>query len=287
MNNSYFESNVWLKLDHLIGLRALGLVAYGTLPTSLFALGFLEVTILDILKVGLLVPFILIIIIPILVLFLIVRERLISWYLFRDGLYFRTIIITILILVLSTLISLAAGYVTGNYAALSWNDWLALDARLRWNQILESFLISITSLVGASTLFITAIKEDSGLPGLPSTNFVQYTHSLLDALTNIKSDSIWAGVKNWDPKPLYKNVADAREICRKLSYQSSLAPQNSAFCNQLAKDLGILESVIKIVELTPAKWSDYFSSNTLSGLNSQDQEFRKVMWKIAGIKINA
>ena len=43
MSLEYLESNRWLKIDYLFGLRVWGLVLYGILPASLAALGVLKV----------------------------------------------------------------------------------------------------------------------------------------------------------------------------------------------------------------------------------------------------
>jgi hypothetical protein len=284
-SNPYFYANRWLRLDHILGLRAWGLIIYGTLPASLFALGVIKVTVFEIRQEGFLLPFLLIALFPILVLFLLLRERLIAWYLLRDGLYTRTTIITLVILILSTVISLAAGHVTGRYVVIPWGDWIALDPQIRWFPILESLLIAIAALVGSSTLFITAIKEESGLPGLPSKEFVQKISALRTALINIQADSIWS-TRREDLRQLCKTIYDAQEVCLGLSRQTSLAPQHIKFCSELANDLKALVSALEQVESTSAKWSDYFAPSIPSGLNQKDQALRKAVWKLTIVKVN-
>jgi len=286
-DNPYLHTNRWQRLDHALGLRAWGLVLYGTLPASLFGLGVLRITLLDSPELGSFVPFFLVGIAPVTVLFLLVHERLKAWYLLRDGLYVRTMFLTLMILLFSTIVSLAAGHITGKYMTLPWSEWLALAPEIRWRPLLESALLGIAALVGSSTLFLTAIKEESGLPGLPSTEFVQCIKSLRNALIVIKSEPIWQTPQYEVSPSLSVQTQSAKETCLQLACKSSFAPQHSQLCKELANDLGALESAIRKVARTSPKWSDYFAHEMPPGLNPNDQALRTSVYKLAKVKLNA
>jgi hypothetical protein len=180
------ESNYLIKLDIIVGLRAWGLILYGALPSNLALVGALEVKIGNIDDLN---PFYFIAasILPIFLLFMLIRDRHKEWYLTTDFLNLRSTIVTIIILILATLISGISGiihnrYIVGLPQSWSWNEWTA---------IAESFLLAVTSLVVSSALFMTAIAKESNLPGLPTVEFVKLIEELQRNLRYMKNNKIW------------------------------------------------------------------------------------------------
>jgi hypothetical protein len=286
MRTAYLGSNRPLHFDYLFGFRAWGLVLYGALPASLAALGVLKVPEFNARSPGVLLLFLLVSAVPLVVLFMLIRQRLAVWYLFEDHLELRSSILTFANLLLSCLISYSAGLVTGRYKIVSWSDWLGLDANLRWVPILESILIAVITLIGSSTLFLTAIKADDGLPALPSSEFVQDLKSLREKIATIRSESIWRISTSNISQKMSDNIEEAKAIAKRLARRSPALSGRHGFYLELIQDLDSLESVRSQIEVAPTKWSDYFSPGEPAGLNPDERNLRIALARLQEVCIN-
>ena len=227
--NHYFRSNFRLSIDYVTGYRAWGLLLYGTLPSSLAALGILQIPSLNDEPV-LSLPFgIVLAIAPLVAMFLLVRQRLSAWYLMGDMLWVRSLVLAAGILLLSSSVSMSAGLLRGSYTP----DDFCWTPEFFWKPIIESLLLGIVALVASSALFITAIKEAGGLPGIPSIQQVSDLNVLRQSLAYLQNDAIWN-----EPvisAELIANLASAKQVAGKLAYQKSSAAADRAFYGQLGE----------------------------------------------------
>jgi hypothetical protein len=182
----YLASNRRLRFDHLFGFRAWGLVLYGCLPASLAALGVVRIERVDV-RGDVILPVVLLAAIPTALTFLLLRQRLAAWYLLREGLLVRSICLTLAILVVSSVISGAAGLVKGTYI-YAWHPPNPWQLERMWPPVVESVLTAAILLVGSTTLFLTAVKETGGLPQLPSAEFVTDIKTVRDKIGSIQAD---------------------------------------------------------------------------------------------------
>jgi len=165
----HIRTNCHLRWDHRLGLSGFGLVFYGALPASLGALGAFKAPDQGSLNIGAAsAPFVLIVaVVPVLLTFVLTRQRLANWYVLRDYLPLRSIVITASIVFASTSVCLATRILSKPDIPLAFCDWLALPLLAKTNAIWHAMLLSFAYLVGSSTLLLTVIKEDSNLPLLP------------------------------------------------------------------------------------------------------------------------
>src|ERR1051326_7285094 len=191
-HNAYFATNRWLKLDYLLGLRAFGLIVYGALPASLGALGAFKTpdqSVLDS-KIGVsaIIPISVVALIPVVLTFALVRQRLANWYLLPVYLNVRAVVITVGIILISSVVVFATGFLVGTYQLIPVSTWKNLSVLEKLRPALECLLLSFAYLVGSSTLFLTVVKEDGSLPLLPAKQEVDDLRSLRaslkEALTN-------------------------------------------------------------------------------------------------------
>ena len=166
-NNPYLKNNPPLKMDYWFGINAWALILYGALPSILFAFGFLQITTIDIHAPAVAASLKSLSIIPISVLFIVIRQRMVNWYLMSDYLLVRSITITVLILVVSIIVCYSSIIITGKYSIILYDDWRKLEPSVMFIPYLESFLLTVFSIVGSSTLFFFLTKENFGIPGLP------------------------------------------------------------------------------------------------------------------------
>jgi len=248
----YLRDSLRLCLDHVLGTRALGLVLYGALPASLAGLGILKMEPITARR-GLLVPMIGLGMIPTVLMYLLVRQRLTAWYVLRYGLWSRSAALTTIILALSSMMSGASGVIQGRYEFLPVDRWS--PDRL-WSPVFESVLTGAILLVGSTTLFITAVKEAGGLPALPPTDFVTDVKLLRDRLLDIKAASVWT-TRKVDDK-LLSSVKDAQLAAERLTRCSPHTSARRTFYSELRGDLEQFEAACKQVKGTPTKWDDLF-----------------------------
>lgn len=239
MSLEFLESNRGLKFDYLPGLRARGLVLYGILPASLAALGLLQVQAVGSKFEGDNWPFIFLAVVPLVVLYLIVRQRLRAWYLLERHLWARTAMIALLILAFSSTISWAGGALAPDVAPTTGVSVLLAKGTVSspwWTQLFEAVLLGLVVLVASSTLFMTVIKESGDLPGLPSADFVTHLGALRNSLAVLWRDDIWR--EEVGASATFQNdLRIARENAGKLSLTSPKGSAQQGFFEDLARDL--------------------------------------------------
>jgi len=262
--DAYFHGNPRLLLDYIFGAHASGFLLYGALPASLAALGFLDTSKLA--KVGgaswaisLLVS-----VIPALVLFLLVRQRLGVWYLLRKCLWVRSLVFTVAIITTSALIA--------------YLGFVAPIARSEDARCAQGLLDGIAVLVGSSSIFLTAIQKTTGLPGLPSEEYAVALARLRSSLATIDSDR-FRRTKDFDRGALQQTVDEATRTAASLVRQSRAGSGRRHFYETLAKDLGHFREVLTQLENVPDKWSDFVSGDG-SALGGADKKLRRSLQHI-------
>src|SRR5215471_1389507 len=151
-----------VRSDQMLGLRASALLLYGALPANLALLGVLELKTYPFggnSYVILIACFL-----PVLLTFLLIRNRHKDWYLSRENLTSRSLLATGVVIGLASLISGAAGVLRGTYTP-------SLSA-MSLHAMTNCLLTGVASLVLTSTLFLTIITKGADVPGLPSTQLV-------------------------------------------------------------------------------------------------------------------
>lgn len=293
--NAHLSANKLLKFDYLLGLRGCGLVIYGALPASLGALGAFkppdQATLES--KVGLAaLPYIICVaFIPVILTFVLVRQRLANWYLLPDYLVLRTAIITVGIILMSSLVCGANGLLAGSYRLVSMTAWKNLPLRDKVLPISECLLLSFAYLVGASTLFLTVVKEDGNLPLLPNKTEV-------DNLTLLRSH-------------LRETMRTAREMARPTSKEQFTGfvtklknPIEKAtevlealqsgftglgrkdFYRELSAELISLKDAAQEVDHEYLAWKYYWGEAHLEGLEEKQRERRTNIKKFMGLTIH-
>ena len=261
--NPYLISNRRLQVDYLLGYRAWPLVLYGALPSSLAALGVLKVPELTAGRSPFLVA---LAAAPMVVMFLLVRQRLGAWYLMSNWLWARSVVITLMVLVLSTIVSWAAGMLDGRY-----DPWYDAGA---WT---ESLRLGIVALVASSALFMTAIKETGGLPALPSRELVSDLGKLRASLVQIQRDDIWTRAPS-DAEiaaalgPMSGLRKKAQGAATNVAARYSRRSGDHTLYNRLDKNLTMLEDALGDVVALQNQWSVYFASDGHSDGESDDDE---------------
>jgi hypothetical protein len=264
---AYLADSRALRLDHLLGLRGWGLILYGALPASLTALGLVRVEPVA-LRAELLVPAALLAAIPVALTYLLVRQRLSSWYVLRWGLGRRTLFVTLATLVMSCLISGAAGLLKGRYRWADASVWMDRPQEL-WMPVVESTLTGAVLLVGSTTLFLTAVKESGGLPALPSQEAVTTLASLRTKLAAIREAKIWgSAVADRDLAALQADIADAVKSSRQLIACS--AAFQRPFFGALIADLEGLQRAAELTSKAAPRWPQFFGTDG-GALSQQEQ----------------
>ncbi|MBC2698138.1 MAG: hypothetical protein HF976_05755 [ANME-2 cluster archaeon] len=276
MSKSANESNNIIFLDEIFGIRAFGLIFYGVLPSILFLIGVLEVKIYNTIESAQF--FIIIPIIPIAIfIFSLIRNRLKGFYLTTDFLNIRSIMITAITLLISTVIFGLSGVIQGKYVFVIPHNWNESMDLLKSGPNFEPFLLAIASLLIASTLFFTVVTKEVNLPALPPVKFVKLIIEVQDNMKLLKSNPIWNECVSMEDDKLI-NLANKIEylldqaINIKISFdlQNSLKPVHDDITNFI--------KVLKYVKcsanekLKKETWEIYFA-NIIS--LSPDQKMRR------------
>lgn len=198
-------------LDHLLGLRAWGLIVYGALPANLALFGIVSVKIGEI--ENRLLFLLLATLLPLGVTFLLVRNRQQEWYLTNDYINFRSFTITFLIVLVASLISGISGVIDGKYILKEGET----SRQVLLSAIAESYLFGIGSLVLSSTLFMTIITRGADLPGLPNSDFVDVLGKIRQKLKQLQANSIWTSYKPPDEVNLAILVKELQNEINQLS----------------------------------------------------------------------
>jgi hypothetical protein len=179
-------SNFLVKTDKLIGIRAIGIIFYGALPSYLALVGLLNIKIEEVDSFSSSISSILLVsTIPLALTFILVRNQYKGWYLTSDYLNERSVFTTFTILLLATIISGISGIIHNKYIFGIPNSWNECEA------ILESFIVGIFSLVVSSTFIIKSLTKEISLPGLPSIEFSSTMKTLHKDFKKLMKADAW------------------------------------------------------------------------------------------------
>src|SRR5262249_51002560 len=246
------RNNRPLRWDPRLGLRGSGLIVYGALPASLSALGVVKVPEQANLPLsGSSIPFIAVVALaPLVLTFVLTRQRMAAWYVLSDHLILRAVLNTLGIVVASTAVCLAARALTKPDTGAALSQWLGLGLAKQANTVGHALLLSLAFLVGSSTLFLTVIKEDSGLPLLPKKDRLAAETELRKHLVETV-----AAAREWptgtvDNKTLDERsgalngqIADAKATIAKLR-RLGIGLGRERFYEQLAEELEALRLAV-------------------------------------------
>lgn len=276
MSIEYLDSNRRLRFDYLLGLRAWGLVLYGALPSSLVALGVLKGPKLNAEFGEVFGPYILLAVVPLVVLYLLVRQRLGAWYLLDSKLWIRTTVVAFVILALCSAISWAGVSVEAGKGGLEGSAW--------WIQLFEAVLLGLVVLVASSTLLMGLIKESGGLPGLPPADFVSDVSKLRDSLSSIGTSEVWRGAV--PSHELQGSLRNAQDIAGRVARQALAKSPRREFFAMLADDLASTERAHSQVQRLETKWPDYFSEDSKTPLDGSEQSLRAGVQRLRQVVID-
>ena len=177
-------------IDQLLGLRAWGLILYGALPANLALLGVVKIELAKAEPKFLVAASI----IPIVIIFLLIRSRHKEWYLTMDWLILRSLITTIAIVILASMITWVSGVLNNTYvptscSLLNFSCW-SLDTLFKQG-LSDAYLKGIASLVVSSAGFMALITKTIDLPGVPSSAMVTKLNELRKALIKLQNAPIW------------------------------------------------------------------------------------------------
>lgn len=263
-----FNDNLVL-LDHLLGLRTWGLILYGILPSNLALLGVLNVNIISFHELSIF-TISAVSILPIIFLAMLVQDQNKKCYLYSDFIFFRSAIITFLILCLSTSIIGLSGVLNNKYNIGVPQNFADFTA------IIECFLSAVSSLVISSSFFILAITRKSDLPGLPSISFIE----LIGKLDREMRELI--RFKDWNYYTDYENhyIEKIDEIEKTISEINNLKGNNLAkkSITELLKDILNLRECLKAIGSGPdtkrkISWEIYFDVSC--ALSSEETDIRE------------
>lgn len=145
--------------DELLGIRGWWLIIYGVLPANLSLLG-ISKSIYDPTKAASLdnIFMILLVALPLLVTFSLIKRKLKMWYLYDDHLLIRTFIVTLAIFLFS-------GFICYTVASLETNTWCAPT------NIIKAVSMAVASMTVSSSLFFSSLLGKANLSGLPTKQF--------------------------------------------------------------------------------------------------------------------
>lgn len=251
-------SNIIIRADEFLGLRGWGLIFYGVLPSNLALLGILDANLPDVDKNSII--FILIAsIIPLLFIFLLIRNQIKNWYITKDRFNIRSLTITFLIIILSTLVVEISGIIHKKYVlCMPWNIE-------NLNSSAECFLLAISSLVISSSIFILALTQKTDFPLLPPISFMESMCKLEKNIRIIKNDEIWYSFRDVDDS--FVNLV---EDTKKELYDVIISKENclaKISLNQNYEDLINLEKILKKIredrgyKSKKIDWETYFCNS--------------------------
>ena len=282
-SNQYLKSNGKLRLDYVFGLRAGGLVVYGFLPSSLAAIGVIDVPGIDPSSKAALIPLLGLATAPALIMLLLVRQRLSAWYLMPDYIWWRSVVITLAIFLLSSLVAWCAGLLDGKFP-VPWTDAWPI-ANPGWSLLLEVVLNGVVVLIASSALFMAAIKEDGGLPLLPSKAMVEKTTALKDAVIQLKIEPIWSSAV--DPSKAGNIAGEVKELAEWQEARVGVGTGNRELYRMIASDAAQLEEAVAQMRGAPSKWNTYFEENSSSSPtgDSPDRPVWEGMQRLKGLPV--
>lgn len=296
--SEHLWANRLLYLDYLLGLRGYGLIIYGALPASLGALGAFKAPDQAVLssKIGLAVlPFICCVaLIPVVLTFVLVRQRLANWYLLPTFLNARAAVITIAIIIVSSLVCGANGLLVGNYRFLSLAAWSALSFGAKVRPVAECLLLSFAYLVGTNTLFLTVVKEDGNLPLLPGKQEVEDVCALRGHLVEIEKSDVQSKQPAQDEgedklaarvAALTKAIDEAATVLLKVAKGYTGLGRERLY-EELSTELNDLKAAALDVQQTRLNWR-YFWAPGVEPTNEDHKKWRASIAKLKGLRLNA
>jgi hypothetical protein len=280
--------------DYRLGLRGAGLIVYGALPASLSALGAVKIEQKLPLSVQS-IPFIAVVALaPIVLTFMLTKQRMAAWYVLNDYVVLRSILNTFGIVVASTAVCLATRALTKPDSGAALCEWLRWPLAKEANTLGHALLLSLAFLVGSSTLFLTVIKEDGGLPLLPSKDRLAMESGLRKSLlVTVAAAREWPigvvanttlGERSIE---LNSQIAEAEEAIAGLR---RLAPGlgRMNFFGQLAQELDALRRAILEVSGAQAQAAhDKYWAATPNNLNAVERERRALVQRHAELSVHA
>jgi hypothetical protein len=290
------RNNRPLFWDHWLGLRGSGLIVYGALPASLGAVGVLKVpeqaAALPLSANA--IPFIaLVALAPVVLTYVLTRQRMVAWYVLRDFLGLRAVLNTLGIVVASTAVCLAVRVLAKPDIGAALSQWLGLGLAKQANTVGHALLLSLAFLVGSSTLFLTVIKEDSGLPLLPKKDRLAAETELRKSLVETV-----AAARHWPTgavgnttlaqrsDELNGHIVEAEAATARLRrLGTGLGRQR--FYHQLVQELDALRRAVADVRGSPAAHDKYWAATAPDDLNLAETELRILVRRHAELSVHA
>lgn len=293
--NEHLRSNNLLCWDYCLGLRGSGLIIYGALPASLGALGAFkppDQATLDS-KIGLAaIPFLCCVaLIPVVLTYVLVRQRMANWYLLPNYLSVRAATITLSIILVSALVCGANGLLVGTYRLVpSVAAWRALPLGDKARPIGECLLLSFAYLVGSSTLFLTVVKEDGNLPLLPGKEEIDNLKLLRGYMRDVASSTLQSeqpaandNVLTGRVAALTQTTGKATEVLSALRKGFTGLGRNQLYV-ELCGELGALGDAAQDIGQSYLTWRYYWGTGTdLAMLNDQQKERRTKIERLRGL----
>lgn len=273
-------------LDNYICIKGWGLIFYGVLPSYLALLGTLDIKI-DSFNAQSGYFLIIIVILPILLAYMLIKDIQREWYLTTDFIVWRSVGTTILLLSMTTFISGISGIIHGKYILVKPTNLIEIVPTILngLNAIGESFLFGILSLVISITFYITIPRTELELPGLPSSEFVLIQMKIRNNLRLVQRNSIWNKyVEDEDnlikiAENIKQDIDTAVHLPINFLAKESLRP----LCKNLVDFIAVLKKLKQggSPELRHIIWKDIFGD----GDKQQDYERYDSFKKLNKIKI--
>lgn len=289
------RSNSLLLWDHRLGLRGSGLIIYGALPASLSALGVVKVPEQAALPLSAhSIPFIAVVALaPVVLTFVLTKQRMAAWYVLSDYLILRALLNTFGIVVASTAVCLAMRALTKPDVGAALSQWLGFALAKQANTVGHALLLSLAFLVGSSTLFLTVIKEDSGLPLLPTKDRLANETELRKRLV-----ATVAAAKEWPTgtvenktldqrsNELNDHIGEAKKAIVSLR-RSATDLGRERFYDQLAEELDALGEAVGDVRGSRAAYDKYWVAPPPNNLNQAETNRRALVRRHAELSVHA
>jgi hypothetical protein len=292
--SEHLRSNKLLCWDYFLGLRGSGLVIYGALPASLGALGAFkppDQATLDS-KIGLgAIPFICCVaLIPVVLTYVLVRQRMANWYLLPNYLNVRAATITLSIILVSALVCGANGLLVGTYRLVPIAAWMALPLGDKARPIGECLLLSFAYLVGSSTLFLTVVKEDGNLPLLPGKEEIDNLKLLRCHMRDVASSALQSEQPAANDNALTGRITALTQTTGKATEVLSALRKGFTGLGRgqlyvdLCAELGALTAAVQDVGQSYLTWAYYWRAGIdLAALNEEQKERRMKIERLRGL----
>ncbi len=260
-----------LTFDYSTGYRGRGLVLYCALPANFALLGVLklESAALDAISLLWCIP---ISILPLLLAYMLIRNRLGSWYVSSWLGTRRSLVLVVISLLVAMLICGSAGLIRGSYQL----GMPSFQDPSFWHAIAESYLLAVLALAASGSIFSSSLVKGVSLPGLPSEQFVALVREFSTFTGKLNSSLIYSEYSVDAAKRL---LEEGRELCSSIE---NLPPQSrplpiglvDVMLSDVAEFISALED-ITCVEDEGAQiraWRPYFLDT--GELNDDERDIR-------------